>query len=83
MIVSVSALSPSKQPISRGKAAPIHQQADHDLWVDAALLGVADLAELVFVVCLEVEGGDVVEHQTDLPPLLRAWVKQAVAIWPR
>ncbi|MBB2988542.1 hypothetical protein FHW15_003733, partial [Terracoccus luteus] len=39
----------------------VHEQADDDLRVDAAFLGVADLAQLVFVLCLEVEGRDVVQ----------------------
>ena len=42
---------------------PVHQQADHDLRVDAAFLGVADLAQLVFVLGLEVQRRHVIEQQ--------------------
>ena len=45
------------------EAAPVDQQPDHDLRVDAAFLGVADLAQVVFLLGLEVERGHVVEHQ--------------------
>ena len=55
--------------------APIHQQTHDDLWIDAAFLGVADLAQVVFVLCLEVQRGDVVEHQLTRPRG-RAWSRQ-------
>lgn len=67
MIVVVSALLPSKQPISRGEPATVHEQAHHDLRVHAAFLGVADLLQLVLLLGLEVQGRDVVEHQGDVP----------------
>ena len=66
MIVSVSALLPSQQPISSGNPVAVDQEPDHDLGVDAAFLAVADLAEVVFLLCLEVERGDVVQHQADV-----------------
>jgi len=37
------------------KTSPVDQQANHDLWIDAALLRIADLAERVFVLGLEVQ----------------------------
>ncbi len=43
--------------------SPVHEQADDDLGIDPALLGEADLAQLVLLLCLEVERGDVIEHQ--------------------
>lgn len=46
--------------------APVHEQADHDLRIDAAFLGVADLPQLVLVLRLKVERGDVVEDQRDV-----------------
>jgi hypothetical protein len=52
------------------EASPVDEQSDHDLRVDAAFLGVADLPQsacaLVFLGCFEVERGDVVEHQADV-----------------
>ncbi len=45
-----------------GEPALVHEEADEDLRVDAALFAHPDLAELVFTLRLEVEGGDVVEH---------------------
>ncbi len=45
------------------EAPPVDQQAHDDLWIDTAFLGVADLAQRVFVLGLEVERGHVVEHQ--------------------
>src|SRR5699024_1147605 len=35
---------------------PVHQQADHDLWINAPLLGVADLAQAIFVFGLKIQG---------------------------
>lgn len=55
---------------------------DDDLGVDPAFLRVPDLAQLVFVLRFEVEGGHVVEHEGEVTVHF-AWVKQAVAIWPR
>ena len=53
-----------------GEAAPVDQQADHDLRIDASFLGVADLAQpacaVVFLLGFEVERGHVVEHQADV-----------------
>ncbi len=59
----VSALLPSKQPISRGESGPVDEQSDHDLWIDATFLRVADLAEVVFLLRLEIQGRHVVENQ--------------------
>ena len=42
---------------------PVDQQAHHDLWVDAAFLGVADLAQPVFLLGLEVQRRHVVQAQ--------------------
>lgn len=57
----VSALFPAKQPISSGNPCRSDQQPHRDLRVDPALLGAAHLAQLVFVLGLEIERGDVVE----------------------
>jgi hypothetical protein len=48
------------------EAAPVDQEPDHDLRVDAAFLGVADLAQVVLLLGLEVQGGHVVEAQRDV-----------------
>ncbi len=45
---------------------PVDQQPDHDLRIDPAFLGVADLAQLIFVVGLEVQRRHVIEHQGDV-----------------
>ncbi len=50
-----------------GEPAPVDQQPDHDLGVHAAFLGVADLAQLVLVLGLEVQRGHVVQHQGQIP----------------
>ena len=81
-MVKVSALSPSKQPISRGEPVPVHEQADHDLGVDTALLGVAHLAQRVLVLGLEVQGRHVVQAQRHVPSR-DGVLKQTVAIWSR
>ena len=62
-IVVVSAVLPSKQPISKGNPGAVHQQSDDNLRIDPAFLGVADLAQLVFVFGLEIQRGDVVQQQ--------------------
>ena len=49
-----------------GEAVSVDQEANDDLWVDATFLGVADLAQVVFLLGFEVEGGHVVEHQGDV-----------------
>ncbi len=46
---------------------PVHQQPDHDLGVDAAFLGVADLTQFVFLVRLEIQGRHVVQAQAEVP----------------
>jgi hypothetical protein len=48
------------------EALPVDQQADHDLRIDPAFFGVADLAQPVLVLRLEVERRDVAEHQRDV-----------------
>ena len=45
----------------------VDQQPDHDLRIDAAFLGIADLAQPVFLLSLEIQRRDVVEHQRDVP----------------
>jgi hypothetical protein len=50
----------------------VDQQPNSHLRVDSAFLGVADLAEVVFIVWLEEERGDVVEHQRHIAAC-RAW----------
>ncbi len=50
-----------------GEPVPVDQQPDHDLRVDAAFLGVADLAQVVFLLGLEVQRRDVVEHSDTSP----------------
>ena len=47
----------------QGEAGPVDQQPDDDLGVDPSLFGIADLAQLVLLLGLEVERGDVVETQ--------------------
>ncbi len=49
-----------------GEAAAVDQQPDDDLGVDAAFLGVADLAQIVFLLGFEVERGHVIEDQADV-----------------
>ena len=51
----------------QGESASVDEQSDHDLRIDSAFFGVADAAQVVFLVGLEVERGDVVEHQADIP----------------
>jgi len=50
------------------RTGPVDQQAHDDLGVDPALLGVADLAQVVLTLGLEVEGGDACRHRAR-PPL--------------
>jgi len=52
------------------KPGAVDQQADHDLRINAAFLGVADLAQVVFVLRFEVQGGHVVEQQAQRAPLM-------------
>ena len=53
-------LSPIALPAtnSQGEAGPVDQQPDDDLGVDPSLFGIADLAQLVLLLGLEVERGD-------------------------
>jgi hypothetical protein len=44
------------------EALPVDEQPDDDLRVDAPLLGVADLAQVVLVIGLEVQRRGVIEH---------------------
>jgi hypothetical protein len=46
-----------------GEPGPVDQQSNHNLGVYTAFLGVADLAQGVFLLCFEVQRRDVVEHQ--------------------
>ena len=41
----------------------VHEKPDDDLRIDAAFLAVSDLAELVFVLDLEMQGRHVIHHQ--------------------
>ena len=50
----------------QGEAAPVHQQTHDDLRIDPALLGVADPAQVVLLVGLEVQGGHVVQAQAQV-----------------
>ena len=52
---------------SQGEAGPVDQQPDDDLGVDPPLFGVADLAQVVLLLGLEVEGGYVVQAQGQTP----------------
>src|SRR3954452_10252459 len=56
-LVAFEAADLQREPV------PVDQQTDHDLRVDPALRGVADLAQLVFLLGLEVQRGDVVQAQ--------------------
>lgn len=49
MGVDISAVLPAKQRISNEKPGAADQQTDRDLRINAAFLGVADLAQVVFV----------------------------------
>ena len=40
----------------------VHEKPDDDLRIDAAFLAVSDLAELVFVLDLEMQGRHVIHH---------------------
>ena len=51
----------------QGEPVPVDEQADHDLGVDTALLGVAHLAQRVLVLGLEVQGRHVVQAQRHVP----------------
>ncbi len=42
----------------------VDEQPDHDLWIDPALFGVADLAQVVFLLGLEVQGGHIEQQQS-------------------
>ncbi len=63
-IVCFSALFPQW---AHGRAPPVDQQADHDLRIDPAFLGVAGLAQPVLVLGLEVQRGHVIQHERDAP----------------
>jgi hypothetical protein len=47
----------------QGEPFPVHEESDDDLRVHPAFFGEPDLAQLVLVLGLEVEGRDVVEDQ--------------------
>lgn len=46
-----------------GEPGTVDEQAYHDLRIHPAFLRISDLAQVVFLLCLEVQRGDVVEHQ--------------------
>ncbi len=66
-IVCCLGLVPLEAADLEREAPPVDQQADHDLRIDPAFLGVADLAQPVLVLGLEVERRHVVEHERDVP----------------
>ena len=63
MIVVVSALFPSQQPTWRGKPARSTSSPTMIWGGDPPLLGVADLAQVVLLLGLEVEGGHACRHR--------------------
>ena len=68
-----------------GEAGPVDQQADDDLGVDPPLFGVADLAQLVLTLGLEVERGHVIQAQGKAPTggdVLEQGPRQALAVAP-
>ena len=68
-----------------GEAGPVDQQAHDDLRIDPPLLGVADLAQVVLTLGLEVERGDVVQAQGQTPTggdVLEQGPRQALAVAP-
>jgi hypothetical protein len=40
------------------KTTPVHEQTDNDLGVDPAFLGIVPLPQFVFLLGLEIQGGD-------------------------
>jgi hypothetical protein len=59
-LVALEAADLQREPV------PVDQQPDDDLGVDPAFLGIADLAQVVFLLHLEVQRGDVVQAQADV-----------------
>src|SRR5690606_21124320 len=45
------------------KSSAVDEQSDHNLRIDPPLFGIPDLAEVVLLLCLEVQGGDVEQKQ--------------------
>lgn len=60
-------LLPGEAADLQREPAAVDQQPDHDLRVDPAFLGVADPAQVILLLRLEVQGRDVVETQGDVP----------------
>ena len=69
----------------QGEAGPVDQQAHDDLGVDPPFLGVADLAQVVLTLGLEVEGGDVIQAQGQAPgggDVLEQGLRDRLAVAP-
>ena len=60
-------LVPFPAPDSQGETTAVDQQADDDLGVDPPVLGVTHPPQVVLLLGLEVEGGDVVQAQGQAP----------------
>ena len=56
-------LVPFPAPDSQGEAVAVDQQADDDLGVDPPLLGVTHPPQVVLLLGLEIERGDVLQAQ--------------------
>ena len=70
-------------PDSQGETTAVDQQPDDDLRIDPPLLGVADLAQVVLLLGLKVEGGHVIQAQGQAPTggdVLEQSPRQALAV---
>jgi hypothetical protein len=65
-IVSFSAWVPLEAADLQGEPVPVDQQPHHDLRVDPPLLRVADLAQAVFLLGLEVQRRYVIQDERDI-----------------
>jgi len=63
------------------EAGPVDQQPDDDLGVDPSLLGIADLAQLVLLLGLEVERGDARRHSDTSPAAMACFRAAALMAW--
>ena len=66
---------------SQGEAGPVDQQPDDDLGVDPSLFGVADLAQLVLLLGVEVERGDARRHSDTSPAAMACFRAAALMAW--
>ena len=85
MIVVVSARLPSKAADLERKTGPVDQQAHDDLGVDPPLLGVTHPPQVILMLGLEIQGGDVVQAQGQTPTggdVLEQGPRQALAVAP-